>query len=155
LLVDHLHAALSDDPRVNVEERPGSADPAISPATKPIFNLHAVEGYTHPQIGAEDTCIWRRHHCRSSQGFADYLIENKNGDSKTDTHSTKKKTLKKRGQAEDGGANVSRLLFLFKKKWRKELKEAGKKAYHFDTLPFPRFVDCGRHQLKKVVFHNR
>jgi RNA polymerase sigma-70 factor (ECF subfamily) len=90
---DHLHAVSGDDPRVALEAK----DLALLIRQLPtgyqtIFNLHAVEGYTHPQIGEilgihEGTS--RSQYARARALLITW-IETKNGDAKTDTYARKK-----------------------------------------------------------------
>lgn len=86
---DQLHVVTNDHPEVRMEAKElAELIRQLPPGYQTIFNLHAVEGFTHVQIGGllgikEGTS--RSQYARARALLISWL-EKKNGDSKTDTY---------------------------------------------------------------------
>ena len=86
---DQLHVVTNDHPEVKMEAKELAAlIRQLPPGYQTIFNLHAVEGYTHVEIGEllgikEGTS--RSQYARARSLLISW-IEQKNRDSKTDSY---------------------------------------------------------------------
>jgi len=90
---DQLHVVSNDHPEVRMDAKElAELIRQLPPGYQAIFNLHAVEGFTHVQIGEllgikEGTS--RSQYARARALLVSWL-EKKNGDSKTDTYARTK-----------------------------------------------------------------
>lgn len=86
---DHLHIVANDHPEVKMEAKElAELIRQLPPGYQTIFNLHAVEGFTHVEIGEllgihEGTS--RSQYARARALLISW-IEKKNGDAKTDSY---------------------------------------------------------------------
>lgn len=90
---DHLHIVATDHPQISLEAKElAEMIRQLPPGYQTIFNLHAVEGYTHVEIGKmlgihEGTS--RSQYARARALLIEW-IERKNGDAKTETYAKKR-----------------------------------------------------------------
>ncbi len=90
---DHLHVVTNEHPEIKMEGKElASLIRQLPPGYQSIFNLHAVEGYSHVEIGAmlginEGTS--RSQYARARALLISW-IEKKNGDVKTDSYAKKR-----------------------------------------------------------------